>query len=120
MHVQHHLRLRMHQMDARMNVVGHLAQSALARDHIAFQIADYQIARSDFMKYHAARVDQHVLGTGDYRAIVVAYPLVPFLARAEPKRRREIDPQSPLSGLCVLEYVHLRHGWVTTLILPSA
>ena len=102
MYVQDHLRLRMLEVDARMNVVGHLAQLALARDDIAFQIADEEIARTNFMKDHAARVDQHVLGVGDHRAVVVAYPLVPFLARAEPKRRCEIDPQCPLGNIWVL------------------
>ena len=60
-----------------MDVIGHGPHLTPARDHIALEIDDQQVAGGDFLEQQAAAVDQEaVIAVRHHQAEMIAQPLI--------------------------------------------
>ena len=90
------------QVDAGVDVEGHLAQLAGAAQHAALQVADDEVACGQLLEQQAARVDQELLGLAghswQHERVVVADLLVPAMAGGDAEHGSHVAAHLPLGG----------------------
>ena len=108
MQVNGAFRRRVGRMDRGMDVIGHRAHLAPARDHIALEIDHQQVARGDLLEQQPAPVDQEaVLAVRHHQAEMIAQALVEAEPHRKPERRREVAAHPPFH---IAHLRRLAHG----------